>query len=126
MGAFKQVWNETNARTATAPSPGLDQTWLEDFTKLTMRPNFVPENDWVSSFSEQQQAAQTASESLQDSSEAKDISSALIQQMANDPDPKFRNSKFLEFVQKLNSGELVIEGDNVVVEFLNSRSTCVV
>lgn len=45
--------------------------------------------------------------------ETENISSALIEQMSRDPDPKFRNSKFLEFVKMLNSGELVIEGDRV-------------
>jgi peroxin-5 len=38
----------------------------------------------------------------------KEAASDMMQMMANDPDPKFQNSKFLSFLKKINDGNLTI------------------
>ena len=46
--------------------------------------------------------------------EATGLTGSLVETMRANPDPKFQNSKFLRFVTRLNKGELVIEGNNVI------------
>ena len=46
--------------------------------------------------------------------EATGLTGALVETMLANPDPKFQNSKFLRFVTRLNKGELVIEGNNII------------
>ena len=84
---------------------------MDQFSNLYMDYG-VPHQE---AFSQKQtpQTMPSMATSTQDNKETKDVSSALIRQMENDPDPKFQRSKFLHFVQKLNSGALVIEGDQV-------------
>ena len=38
----------------------------------------------------------------------------MISVMMNDPDPKFKESKFLGFLNKLNNGSWVIEGKDII------------
>jgi peroxin-5 len=39
----------------------------------------------------------------------------LISLMMNDPDPKFQNSKFLDFLKKVNTGEFEVREDNTLI-----------
>lgn len=34
----------------------------------------------------------------------------MLDVMMNDPDPRFQNSEFLQFLKKVKTGELIIEG----------------
>lgn len=84
----------------SGPAAGVDtgaSAWVSDFQKET----------------EAQAAAATSQSAHTGSKSAEDMSKALIEQMSNDPDPKFRNSKFLQFVSKMSRGELVIQGNEV-------------
>lgn len=119
LNAFHQAWHQAQGR--PSQDQRLAKDWTDAFAKLSLQ---RPEADWVSAFSNLQHVPETSQASVQDSNETKDISSALIQQMANDPDPKFRNSKFLQFVQKINSGALVIEGDQVSVYCCRRYNVC--
>ena len=40
----------------------------------------------------------------------------MIDVMKNDPDPKFKNSKFLEFLMKVNTGEYKIQNNELIVK----------
>eukprot|EP01016_Furgasonia_blochmanni_P050659 TRINITY_DN785_c0_g8_i1.p1 TRINITY_DN785_c0_g8~~TRINITY_DN785_c0_g8_i1.p1 ORF type:complete len:741 (-),score=247.46 TRINITY_DN785_c0_g8_i1:79-1968(-) len=40
----------------------------------------------------------------------------MIEVMMNDPDPKFRNSKFLQFLKKIDTGEYKIENNELLVD----------
>ena len=97
----------------------LSSNWMDQFSKLYVDYG-IPRQDLVSQ-KQQPQTRTSVSTSAQDTKEAKDVSSALIRQMENDPDPKFQRSKFLHFVQKLNSGALVIEGDQVPMLHASSQ-----
>lgn len=88
------------------PQNGVD--WVQEFSKMSVGIG-LDQNQRT-----QDPVPQTHSiQNDLSKEETENISSALIEQMSRDPDPKFRNSKFLEFVKMLNSGELVIEGDRV-------------
>ena len=39
----------------------------------------------------------------------------MLEVMMNDPDPRFKNSQFLQFLQKVKTGELIIEGKELKV-----------
>ena len=47
--------------------------------------------------------------------EDKQATSGLIAMMMTDPEPKFQNSKFLDFLKKVETGEFEITGDNQLV-----------
>ncbi len=38
----------------------------------------------------------------------------LMEIMQNDPDPKFKNSKFLHFLSRIQKGELEIKGKELI------------
>eukprot|EP00210_Caulerpa_lentillifera_P005692 g5444.t1 len=89
-----------------SPQAGVD--WVQEFNKMSVGFGLDQNRVQSEAIPEQQSMEQDFTKE-----ETDNISSALIEQMSKDPDPKFRNSKFLQFVKMLNSGELVIEGDQV-------------
>ena len=40
----------------------------------------------------------------------------LVEMMSKDADPRFRNSKFLDFLKKVNSGEYELTQNNQLIE----------
>lgn len=40
-------------------------------------------------------------------------SSSMLEVMMTDTDPRFQNSQFLQFLQKINNKEIVIEGKEI-------------
>ena len=39
-----------------------------------------------------------------------DSSSSMLDVMMNDPDPRFQNSQFLQFLKRIQHKEIIIEG----------------
>lgn len=54
-------------------------------------------------------------QSIDEQASIKQAASDMISVMMNDPDPKFQNSRFLNFLNKLNTGDYRIE-DNQLIE----------
>lgn len=91
--------------------------WSREFEKASISRPGPGADVWVSDFQKEVEAGASASQSTNTEAKgAEDMSKALIEQMSNDPDPKFRNSKFLQFVSKMSHGELVIQGNEVTVQ----------
>lgn len=52
---------------------------------------------------------------LSKAAESKEATGGLISLMMTDPDPKFQNSKFLQFIKKVDRGEYEITDDNKLI-----------
>ncbi|GMH42267.1 hypothetical protein BSKO_10186 [Bryopsis sp. KO-2023] len=134
--SMESAWQETSSRGRSAADhwqkefslhqPGqISNGWVEGFSKLDIgnpqmwASDFNPQSEaWASDFRKETEA-QAASSKPENTGEnqqknAEDVSAALIEQMSKDPDPKFRNSKFLQFVSKMSRGEIIVEGNEVV------------
>lgn len=81
-------------------------TWVTEYDSSAagLVPKFLEE--------ESQNRASTLQQKVEQEME-QDMTGALVEKMANDPDPKIRNSKFLQFVSKMSRGELVVNGNEV-------------
>lgn len=105
LEAFDNAWNQSFSSATQIQHP-LSHQWAADFQRSSN--GFHPTRP----FESEQRETATLGRPIE-FREKENNTLALIQQMENDPDPKFRNSKFLQFVQKLNNGEFVIEGNQV-------------
>lgn len=88
------------------------QRWAEEFS--TGRP------DWEQEFS-QQQASQAGSKAAQQNGTALEQTRALRDTMAGSADPKFRNSKFLQFLSKMSRGEIILEDNQARMKLSSER-----
>ena len=52
---------------------------------------------------------------LQEDEVIKEVSGNMVELMSMDPDPKFQNSQFLQFLSKLKTGEFKIEKNQLIV-----------
>ena len=79
---------------------------------------FQGEHDWGNEFDQLQRAggaqAQANASSQQ---EAMQQTKALAETLAASNDPKFKNSKFLQFVSKMSRGEIILEDNQVTPSY---------
>lgn len=89
-------------------------SWVDDFSGMSLSGN----TSWVGEFQSGERNMQGSETGVSSSTSsvqrsAQELNLALIESMKHDSDPKFRNSKFLQFVSKMSRGELIIEGNKV-------------
>ena len=58
---------------------------------------------------------QAQTEEQRKDAEGQHATGELINMMMNDPDPKFQNSKFLDFLKRVKTGEVELKEDNTMV-----------
>ena len=65
----------------------------------------------------------TVDKDLMEQQVIQEVSGNMIELMSHDPDPKFQNSQFLQFLNKLKTGELAIKDKELIVntEFQNQN-----
>jgi len=69
-----------------------------------------PGAEWAAEFSQTQAAnSRGAGKAAGTSAEALEQTHALRDTLASSQDPKFRKSKFLQFVSKMSRGEIILE-----------------
>ncbi|MEW5303930.1 MAG: hypothetical protein WDW36_006575 [Sanguina aurantia] len=99
-----------------APPP---RSWAEEFA--TVGGGSSADAAAPASWAEQFQADTAAATAAQagaaaaSASSVQDTTRAMADILSRDPDPKMRNSKFLQFISKMSRGELLLD-DNKVVE----------
>ena len=86
--------------------------WAAEFTEQQ------PGGQWAGEFQQQQQAQAAAAQQQQQQltgvqAETAQQSAALVQTLTANPDPKFQNSQFLQFMSRMSRGEIVVEGNGV-------------
>lgn len=75
-----------------------------------------PGERWADEFSTLQTAANLQSRGQPASQQdAMEQTRALAETMAVSNDPKFKNSKFLQFVSKMSRGEIILEDNQVII-----------
>ncbi|KAJ6293543.1 hypothetical protein OIU78_025494 [Salix suchowensis] len=134
-GRFRELedyWNESQG----APRHGPPQTdgWVSEFSQHRIEhgdPNawahsFEQQhgpNSWASEF-EQEQRLVSAADQMRGANisnlAAMEQTRMLAHTLAQNNDPKFQNSKFLQFVSKMSSGELIIDDNQVKPAALSS------
>lgn len=85
------------------------QNWAHEFQQQQG-------NDWVRQFSEEQLQMATRTHVRNHDTEnvaALDQTRSLVHTLSQNQDPKFQNSKFLQFVSKMSRGELILEDNQV-------------
>ncbi|KAL9403033.1 hypothetical protein Peur_000005 [Populus x canadensis] len=133
-GRFQELedyWNESQA--ARRPGPPQADGWVTEFSQH--RIDHRDPNVWAHSFEQQHGANGWASEfeqeqliSAADQMGGANISNLstmeqtrmLAHTLAQNNDPKFQNSKFLQFVSKMSRGELIIDDNQVKPAVLSS------
>ncbi|KAB5534931.1 hypothetical protein DKX38_018017 [Salix brachista] len=137
-GRFRELedyWNESQG----APRHGPPQTdgWVSEFSQHRIEhgdPNawahsFEQQhgpNSWASEF-EQEQRLVSAADQMRGANisnlAAMEQTRMLAHTLAQNNDPKFQNSKFLQFVSKMSSGELIIDDNQVKPAALGDWAT---
>ncbi|KAL9230623.1 hypothetical protein vseg_005951 [Gypsophila vaccaria] len=118
---LEQYWNESQRMLAPA-APAADG-WITEYNQLSAE-QFNP-NSWVSSFEKEHGPRGWASEFEHSQRQIASLNQTSGQPMSNlaameqtrmlahtlgqNNDPKFQNSKFLQFVSKMSRGELFVE-----------------
>ncbi|KAK4344471.1 hypothetical protein RND71_034647 [Anisodus tanguticus] len=117
---LEEYWNES---LAMKPAPQVADGWINEFAQN--RVGHGDPNAWVQSFEQQHGANGWASEFEHEQSQlgmigqmrgtnipnlaAMEQTRMLAHTLAQNNDPKFQNSKFLQFVSKMSRGEITIE-----------------
>uniref|UniRef100_A0A1J3K678 Peroxisome biogenesis protein 5 n=1 Tax=Noccaea caerulescens TaxID=107243 RepID=A0A1J3K678_NOCCA len=126
-GRFRELddyWNESQAVMKPNLHPG--DNWASEFNQLGM--DHGGPDAWVQSFEQQHGANGWATEFEQGQSQlmsnqmrnmdmqnlaAMEQTRKLAHTLSQDGNPKFQNSKFLQFVSKMSRGELIIDENQV-------------
>uniref|UniRef100_A0A2P2L0V8 Uncharacterized protein n=1 Tax=Rhizophora mucronata TaxID=61149 RepID=A0A2P2L0V8_RHIMU len=126
-GRFRELeeyWNECQG--AIGPSPHVADRWIGEFSQHKVEHGGPDDwahsfeqqysaNGWVSQFEQEQQLA--LADQMRDVNvsnlAAMEQTRMLAQTLAQNNDPKFQNSKFLQFVSKMSRGELIIDDNQV-------------
>lgn len=85
------------------------QHWAEEFQQQQV-------DGWANQFTEEQSKVSTRDIVRDREAEqqlSREQSRVLAETIAQNPDPKFQNSKFLQFVSKMSRGELIVEDNQV-------------
>ncbi|KAF3623314.1 Peroxisome biogenesis protein 5 [Capsicum annuum] len=117
---LEEYWNES---LAMKPALHVADGWINEFSQN--RVGHADPNSWVQSFEQQHGANGWASEFEHEQSQlgmigqmrganipnlaAMEQTRMLAHTLAQNSDPKFQNSKFLQFVSKMSRGEISIE-----------------
>lgn len=125
-GRFRELddyWNESQG--VARPGAHAAEGWVSEFTQH--RPQFGNPEAWAHQFEQQQGANPWVSEFEQgqltsvdqmrgtgfSNIAAMEQTRMLAHTLAQNDNPKFQNSKFLQFVSKMSRGELIIDDNQV-------------
>ncbi|XP_011628211.1 peroxisome biogenesis protein 5 isoform X2 [Amborella trichopoda] len=122
---LKQYWNESQGA-AKFEAPHAEDRWVAEYDQF--RPAEGPES-WANSFEQQYGVDSWASQFEQEQSQVSSLgrmtgrnisniaameqTRMLAETLAQNEDPKFQNSKFLQFVSKMSRGELIVDNNQV-------------
>lgn len=104
-----------------------DQGWIDEFSNIQLSSDNEKSSAWASEFGKKESETwvdeygsekQSAGVSALDregiaSTSALEHTKRLAETLGSEKDPKFKNSKFLQFVSKMSRGELIMEGNQV-------------
>lgn len=88
--------------------PVAENRWAEEF-------NAKSGSEWANEFDQIQANQGRVRDHSHSQQDAMEQTRALAQTMAVSNDPKFKNSKFLQFVSKMSRGEIILEDNQVPI-----------
>ncbi|KAK9799703.1 hypothetical protein WJX73_000203 [Symbiochloris irregularis] len=99
------------------------QAWADDFAKQGQPQGWSeeflngqhPRDGWADEFAQQSLTSTSPAAQQESSAKALEQTRALADTLSRDANPKFQNSKFLQFVSKMSRGEIILE-DNQAKE----------
>ena len=101
---------------SSRPPAALSNDWATEF-------DAHPGQDWANQFDQAQAQAETsARDRLAAEQDSMDQTRALAATMASSNDPKFKQSKFLQFVSKMSRGEIILENNQVRLRSIQPHS----
>jgi len=124
---FEQLWKEgyaqnnaiQNRQLVQRPPMSQADGWADDFQRQygVGAGAWVDEfqnqgNQWVNQFQEQQNQMRPHN-GVMGNLPGMEQTRALVDTLSQNQDPKFQNSKFLQFVSKMSRGELIVEDNQV-------------
>ncbi|KAJ8749359.1 hypothetical protein K2173_018847 [Erythroxylum novogranatense] len=129
---LEEYWNESQGPLRTGLQA--NDRWIEEFSQHKAQRDdpdawahsFEQQygaNGWVSQFEQEQKVASMGQMRHANVSNmaAMEQTHMLAQTLAQNNDPKFQNSKFLQFVSKMSRGELIIDDNQVKPATLSSN-----
>ena len=84
------------------------QGWSEEFQNSQQ-----PRNGWADEFAQASLTSTSGAAQQQNGAQALEQTRALADTLSKDANPKFQNSKFLQFVSKMSRGEIILEDNQV-------------
>ena len=84
--------------------------WADEYNRQ------LPGGEWAAEFRQEQEAAARDARAggvTEVQAETAAQSAKLVETLAANPDPKFQNSQFLQFMSRMSRGEIVVEGNGV-------------
>lgn len=131
---FEQLWKEgyaqSNMQVVPRPPMPLANQWADEFQNYG-GPSGAPQgwaeefenqqngDHWVNQFQEQQHQSLLRNGPMGNIAGMEQTRS-LVQTLSQNQDPKFQNSKFLQFVSKMSRGELIVEDNQVKPAMANA------
>lgn len=92
---------------------GTSQQWASEFQSHI---GDQPVNKWADEFDTAQMQKAPPEQQAANRADAMQQTKALRDTLASSQDPKFQQSKFLQFVSKMSRGEIILE-DNQVISY---------
>ncbi|XP_068642693.1 peroxisome biogenesis protein 5-like [Aristolochia californica] len=120
----EEYWNETQGAVQPAAPHAVDH-WITEYNQHGPHENA---DSWAEAFQQQHGANGWASEFEQEQSQIASMgqlrgvnmsnlvmeqSHMLAESLSKNNDPKFKNSKFLQFVSKMSRGELIVDDNQI-------------
>ncbi|MCO5605091.1 hypothetical protein L7F22_059270 [Adiantum nelumboides] len=125
---LEEYWNEAHAGRIAAMQNGrfVDNSdrWATEFSQqredVRGPQNWAEEfkhqqgDDWANQFTEARASTRNLGRDLEAEQHlTREQSRIMAETLAQNPDPKFQNSKFLQFVSKMSRGDLILEDNQV-------------
>ncbi|KAJ3255878.1 Peroxisomal membrane signal receptor PTS1 [Boothiomyces macroporosus] len=101
-----------------------EKTWEQEFSKQSEWATEFKENqDWANEFQKNEDWAEEFKVEEGNPKDALAKTAAIVAQLVGSSEnPKFKNSKFLEMMEKLRDGEVAVEGDKMVEQITPASS----
>jgi len=104
----ENMWKDAEQKAYEEAIMQESKAWMEDYVKLENQNEKALEDAFDA-------ADKEVDKELYEQEAMKEMSANMMETMLQDPDPKFQNSQFLQFLGKIKSGEFTIKDKQLIV-----------
>ena len=105
LSGINACWTRPSCWTLRLQVPS--QGWVDEFAQQG------PSTGWADEFAQSSLTTTASASQQQADGSALEQTRALAETLSKDADPKFQNSKFLQFISKMSRGEIILEDNQV-------------